>query len=139
MTPQDLAQLHAAAFSASRSWSQTEFADLLSHPGIFVVGDSNCFALIRTVLDEAEVLTLATAPAMRRQGHARAVLTTGEAQAQTQGAAKMFLEVAEDNDPAIALYSAAGYTQIGRRPGYYVPKDGAPVAALVLRKALAAT
>ncbi|KQI72350.1 alanine acetyltransferase [Loktanella sp. 5RATIMAR09] len=136
MTPSELATLHAAAFSATRAWSADEFADLLKHPGTFVIGDAHSFALIRTVLDEAELLTIATAPTMRRQGLARAALTAGERRAQTEGAVTLFLEVAEDNDPAIALYTASGYRQIGRRPGYYLPKDGAPLAALVLRKSL---
>jgi ribosomal-protein-alanine N-acetyltransferase len=139
MTPQALAALHAAAFSATRAWSANEFAGLLAHAGTFAVGDDRAFALFRIVLDEAELLTLATAPAMRRQGLARATLLAGETQAKTQGATRIFLEVAEDNAPAIALYTSAGYTQIGRRPGYYVPKNGAPVAALVLHKSLTTT
>lgn len=139
MTPQELASLHAAAFSAIRAWSADEFAGLLTHPGTFAIGDTRSFALIRTVLDEAELLTIATAPAMRRQGLARATLLTGEARAKTEGAARIFLEVAEDNDAAIALYTASGYRQIGRRPGYYLPKDGAPLAALVMRKSLTTT
>lgn len=139
MTPQTLAALHAAAFSATRAWSADEFASLLKHPGTFSVGDTRSFALVRTVLDEAELLTIATAPDMRRQGLARATLLAGEMQAKDQGATRIFLEVAEDNAPAIALYTSAGYSQIGRRPGYYVPKNGAPVAALVLHKSLTTT
>ncbi|WP_332249309.1 GNAT family N-acetyltransferase [Roseobacter sp. CCS2] len=131
--------MHAAAFSASRAWSEKEFADLLTQPGTFVLGDMRSFIMIRTVLDEAEVLTLATDPEKRRQGLAKATLHQGERQAAAQGATTVFLEVAEDNTPAIALYTASGYRQIGRRPGYYVPKDGAPVAALVLRKSLTTT
>ncbi len=139
MTPQALAQLHAAAFSASRAWSAEEFVRLLAHPRTFATGDANCFALIRTVLDEAEVLTIATCPTKRRRGHARKTLQAGEQQAKAQGAETVFLEVAEDNDAAIKLYTSCGYAMIGRRPGYYVPKDGAPIAALVLRKSLTTT
>ena len=139
MTPQDLAVLHAAAFSTTRAWSADEFAGLLAHQGTFAVGDTDCFALIRTVLDEAELLTIATTPAMRRQGCARATLLAGEARAKHSGAETIFLEVAEDNDAAIALYKRSGYHQIGRRPGYYLLKDGAPLAALVMRKSLKAT
>lgn len=139
MTPQDLATLHAAAFSATRAWSADEFTGLLQHPGTFAIGDTRSFALIRTVLDEAELLTIATEPTMRRQGLARATLLAGEARAKTGGAAQIFLEVAEDNDAAIKLYTSSGYHQIGRRPGYYLPKDGAPLAALMMRKALTAT
>lgn len=136
MTPETLAALHAKAFSATRAWSAEEFADLLKTPGTFTQGDDACFALVRIVVDEAEVLTLATAPNRRRQGLARAVLQTSETAARTKGAKTVFLEVAEDNTAARALYSASGYTEVGRRPGYYLPKDGAPIAALVLRKAL---
>ena len=139
MTPKALARLHAAAFSASRAWSEEEFATLLTHPRTFATGDTNCFVLIRTVLDEAEVLTVATDPTKRRQGHARHTLQAGEQQAKSQGAETIFLEVAEDNDPALNLYASSGYTPVGRRPGYYVPKDGAPIAALIMRKSLTTT
>lgn len=139
MTSDDLAKLHARAFSATRAWSAKEFADLRNHPGACVESDDGCFVLIRTVTDEAEVLTLATDPNFRRQGRARAMLARGEKTAVRMGAATMFLEVAEDNIPALALYTGCGYQTVGRRPGYYLPKDGAPIAALVLRKSLSAT
>ena len=136
MTPEVLARIHAQAFSSTRAWSAAEFRDLLDQPGMVLTGDDRAFALLRVTLDEAEVLTVATAPEHRRKGLARAVLAQAETAVQTLGAAVIFLEVAEDNDAARALYAQAGYAQIGRRPGYYLPKDAAPVAALVLRKAV---
>ncbi|WP_445809564.1 GNAT family N-acetyltransferase [Yoonia sp.] len=138
MTPEALARIHAQAFSSTRAWSAAEFRDLLDQPGMVLTGDDRAFALLRVTLDEAEVLTVATAPEHRRKGLARAVLAQAETAVQTLGAAVIFLEVAEDNDAARALYAQAGYAQIGRRPGYYLPKDAAPVAALVLRKAVVA-
>ena len=138
MTPDDLAALHALAFSATRAWSAAEFASLLARSGAILTGDTRCFALLRVTLDEAEVLTIATDPAHRRQGLARSTLQQAEDAAQAIGAAEVFLEVAEDNTAARALYAGAGYVQVGRRPGYYLPKDAAPVAALVLRKHLRA-
>ena len=138
MTPEALARIHAQAFSSTRAWSAAEFRDLLDQPGMVLTGDDRAFALLRVTLDEAEVLTIATAPEHRRKGLARAVLAQAETAAQAAGAAVIFLEVAEDNDAARALYAQAGYAQIGRRPGYYLPKDAAPVAALVLRKAVVA-
>ena len=113
------------------------WASLLAGPGIIAVGDSNSFCLIRTVLDEAEVLTIATDPAQRRKGLARNVLQSAEELATARGAKEIFLEVAEDNLAAISLYASFNYRQIGRRAGYYLPKDAAPIAALVLRKSLA--
>ena len=139
MNPTELAELHALAFSATRAWSAAEFANLLEHKGTFVVGDTRSFVLVRTVADEAEVLTLATHPKHRRKGLARRELQAAEQTATSYGATSMFLEVAEDNKPAISLYNGAHYQQVGRRPGYYLPKDGAPIAAFVLRKELAAT
>jgi len=136
MTPAALAHLHAKAFADTRGWSAQEFADLLSLPTTVLVGDPTAFILIRVTADEAEVLTLATDPAKRRQGLARKALAKGEAQAHAKGAKSVFLEVAEDNMAARALYTAAGYLQVGHRPNYYLPKNAAPVAALVLRKDL---
>jgi ribosomal-protein-alanine N-acetyltransferase len=92
---------------------------------------------MRVVLDEAEVLTLATRPQYRRQGLARGALSEAEGKAQASGATSVFLEVAEDNAAARALYASCGYQQVGRRPGYYTPKNAAPIAALILRKDLA--
>ena len=45
----------------------------------------------------------------------------------------MFLEVAEDNIAALALYHRAGFAAVGRRRGYYHRAGAAPVDAQVLR------
>lgn len=136
MTPEALARTHAAAFSTTRAWDADEFAALLADPNAFTTGDQASFVLMRVIADEAEILTLATAPEHRRNGLARAALVQAETKAAQRGAAAVFLEVAEDNAAARALYGGLGYAQVGRRPGYYTPKNGAPVAALVLRKDL---
>ena len=136
MTPEALARTHAAAFSTTRAWGADEFTALLAEPNTFTTGNQDSFVLMRVIADEAEVLTLATAPEHRRKGLARAALTLAEAEAKGRGAAAVFLEVAEDNSAARALYAGLAYMQVGRRPGYYTPKNGAPVAALVLRKDL---
>lgn len=138
MTPQDMAALHAKAFSATRAWSAAEFAALLSAKGTFWEGSDESFIIFRVVGDEAEILTLATDPAKRRQGRARAILRSSHQVAAAAGARQIFLEVAEDNMAAQALYEAENYRQVGRRPGYFLPKNAAPVAALVLRKDLRA-
>ena len=45
----------------------------------------------------------------------------------------MFLEVAEDNQPALALYRRAGFVANGRRQRYYRRGNGGWVDALMLR------
>lgn len=140
MTPEDMAALHARAFAGQgRAWSATEFSDLLASPLVFAVGDTRGFALGRVIADEAELLTIATDPALRRQGVARACLAAFERTAAKRGARSAFLEVADDNSAAKALYSAAGFSQAALRKGYYPRPNRPAVDALVLRRDLAAT
>ncbi len=152
MTPEALAQLHAACFTRPRPWSAREFAALLAGPGVVLVtappapstpslphegGGSrearpNGFMLGRIVADEAEVLTLAVDPARRRQGIASALIARFLAEAAARGAARVFLEVAEDNAAACALYAGASFAKVGRRRDY----AGPGVHALVLARDL---
>jgi ribosomal-protein-alanine N-acetyltransferase len=77
--------------------------------------------------DEAELLNLAVDPASRRRGVASALLTALEREASGQ----LFLEVAEPNLPAIALYEHHGWVRNGVRKGYY--RQGS-VNAIVMQK-----
>ena len=138
MTPTDLAAIHRAAFTAERPWTAVEFADLLVQRGVILCGTTDAFILGRVTFDEAEVLTLATCPAARRRGLARAVLTQFCDQAARAGAATAFLEVAADNAPARALYAGQHFVQIGLRKRYYHRSEGPPVDAIVLHRTLAA-
>ena len=81
--------------------------------------------------DEAELLKIAVASVHRRRGIGRAILTDVFTGAVRAGARRLFLEVREHNDAARALYADAGFTETGRRPGYY---DQPPDNALVLEK-----
>ncbi|TDK42431.1 GNAT family N-acetyltransferase [Antarcticimicrobium luteum] len=126
-----MAMTHAAAFRQSRPWRADEFAALLSLPGTFALGDSACFALVRVIADEAELLTIATHPDHRRQGRARTCMAAWMAEAARRGAAQAFLEVAHDNAAALALYEAMGFHRSGLRRGYY-PRPGAVAADAVL-------
>jgi len=134
LTPAALAATHAAAFTGDRPWSAEEFAALLSLAGMILTGDARSFILGRVTLDEAEILTIATRPDARRQGLARARLAQFEDAAEIAGATSVFLEVAADNNPALALYQTSGYAQVGRRRGYYHRANAAPADALVLGK-----
>ena len=140
--PQELADTHARAMP-HHAWSVKEFTDLLAGPGVFLVGDAVCFILARVAADEAEVLTLATNPSHRRKGLARAALDAFHATALDRGATTAFLEVAADNEPALALYQGSGWIAAGRRRGYYVIGDQTDdrtgnhrVDAIILRRDL---
>ena len=138
MTPETLAALHARCFTTPRPWSTADFTGLLADPLAFLLveGDAG-FLLGRAVAGEAELLTLAIAPEARRLGLGRKLLARFLYQARLRGAETAYLEVAADNAAALALYRQAGFSEAGRRRGYYQRPDGQPVDALVLHRVLA--
>lgn len=117
-----MAAVHAEAFPAS--WRGDEFEDLLEGEGIygFLASDDAAplgVILCRVAAGEMEVLTLGVAFVARRRGVARALLAVALPAARDLGAAEVFLEVAVDNDPAIALYAGLGFRKAGLRKAYY--------------------
>lgn len=71
------------------------------------------------VADELHVLNIATLPAMRRRGVARALMDEALAYATAHRVRILILEVRRSNRPAIKLYRGLGFTALGVRPGYY--------------------
>ncbi|QHQ36001.1 GNAT family N-acetyltransferase [Algicella marina] len=137
MKPEALATLHAQSFSTTpRPWNPDEFRDMLASDGVELLTEAEAFAVVRHAGPEFELLTLAVPPAQRRQGLAARLLAKLEALACERGASDIFLEVAETNTAARALYAGAGYLQTGRREAYFRDANGRPVAALVLCKPL---
>lgn len=124
-----LAELHAASFP--KAWDAAAIRDLFAGPGVFAFVLPGGFILARAVGDEAEILTLAVAPAARRQGIARVLIQAAASHALGLGARTLFLEVATGNDPARRLYAGLGFTAAGRRKAYYGAED-----AHVLKAAL---
>jgi ribosomal-protein-alanine N-acetyltransferase len=124
------AAIHAAAFPPPEAWGEAAFAQLLASPGVRgLIDEAGALVLVRQAADEAEILTLATAVAARRQGAGRRVLAAGLNWAAAAGATRVFLEVSEANAAAQALYTAVGFTLCGQRRRYY--PDGSD--ALVLQ------
>lgn len=128
-----LAALHLRCFDAHpRPWSAPEFQSLLTSPLNFLLTRPDGFLLGRAVADEAELLTLAVAPEARRRGIASALLDDFVLACRARGAAHAFLEVAEGNAPAIALYASRGWQIGGRRRNYYAPGIDAVLMGLVI-------
>ncbi len=130
-----IAALHRGSFQ--RGWGEDEVYRLLIDPSVVahratlgksVVG----FILSRLVAGEAEILSVAIAPARRGRGLARSLLDLHMRRLAGLGARTIFLEVDANNAPARALYERAGFYEVGQRRGYY--PDGA--AALILRRDL---
>ncbi|MEM9342931.1 MAG: GNAT family N-acetyltransferase [Pseudomonadota bacterium] len=133
MTPTQMAEVLATAMTSTRPWTAEEISDLIADPTVFHVSLPDGFALGRVAADEAELLTIAVNPTAQRRGVGTALLSLFEQAAQDRGAARAFLEVADDNAPARALYAKHGWAPSGRRPGYYKGAD-----ALILSKPLIA-
>lgn len=107
-------------------WPEDSLAQEVEGPGTLVLIAAESYsapplgyAAYRAMGGEAELLRLAVAPAARRRGVARALLTAGRRHLAGFGCERCFLEVRADNAAAIALYEAEGFHPIGRRPGYY--------------------
>lgn len=115
-----------------------EFQTLLADPAVVFTPGTHGFAIARVVLDEAELLTIATDPDHQAQGHATTLLAQLHQALQARTVSHIFLEVAATNLPAQALYRKLGYQQAGRRPNYYRTRTGQTVDALLLRAALTA-
>jgi [ribosomal protein S18]-alanine N-acetyltransferase len=81
----------------------------------------------QTVADEAEILNIAVDPSFRRRGIGSALLMA----VCEQASGSIFLEVAEHNAPAIALYRKLGWQEAGLRAGYY---NQGTVNAVVMKK-----
>lgn len=128
--PVHLAIIHAEAFETP--WDSAALAELLASPGVFAVAEADGFILIRVVVDEAEILTLAVRPTARRAGLGGRLVEAAVVRAAALGAERMFLEVAEGNAAARALYARSGFVEMGRRRGYYSHADGRREDALTL-------
>ena len=74
------------------------------------------------VADELHVTAVAGDPSARGAGHGRRLLLELLHRALREGAAHATLEVASDNQAAVALYQGGGFQTAGIRSGYY--RDG---------------
>ncbi len=126
-----MALIHAASFPPREQWGADAIALQLGlHGGFGLIDRRGGMLLARHVADEAEILTVAVVPELRRQGVGFSLLQRAAAQAAEAGARILFLEVSTTNAAAQALYTRCGFTQVGLRRRYYA--DGSD--ALILTR-----
>jgi [ribosomal protein S18]-alanine N-acetyltransferase len=138
---EEIAVLHARIFDPA--WDTESIKSLLEHPAatslVAVAGEPKAaigFVIGQLAADEAEILSIGVSPAWQRAGLGTRLLE-GLARAARRGEAKrIFLEVAEDNAPAGALYKKVGFVETGRRKRYYERPGREPIDALTLVLAL---
>ena len=95
-------------------------------------GEVTAYAAASIVAEIAELQRIAVLPAVRRRGHASALLEAVVERAVAGQADRLLLEVRETNHEALGFYAASGFVVVDRRPRYY--RDGA--TAVVMRRSL---
>jgi len=116
----------ALATSGER-WTRTMFADDLTHAdrSWWVAYENNSlvgFAGGWVIDGQLHILDIAVAPAYRRRGIARELISRLTDDAAVLGASSITLEVRTSNTDAQRFYAALGLEQEGIRPRYYAPR-----------------
>ncbi|PLX87343.1 MAG: ribosomal-protein-alanine N-acetyltransferase [Desulfuromonas sp.] len=120
-------------------WTAQHFLQELEQPGAFIVvcgtGEQiTGYLCYRSIVDEMEILNVATAPDFQRQGVADRLMRHVLHHASKLGVGQVFLEVRISNLTAIRLYQRFGFVQNGVRQRYYADHED---ALLMTRKLVA--
>ena len=120
----------------TEAWSaDLVIAAIESDRNTVLIDGVDAYGAMAVAGDVADLERIAVMPSRRRQGVARRLLDALCAAARSQGASRMLLEVAADNEAAIAFYETYGFTTISRRTGYYRGGIDALVMQLELEEA----
>lgn len=111
--------------SFPRPWTRRHFLDEIqsccAYPLVALDGAGEVvgYLCLRVVLDEAEILDVAVAHAVRGRGVAAVLVRRAFELCREQGAGLVFLEVRVSNAPALALYRRLDFRETARRRSYY--------------------
>lgn len=130
----DLEPLVALECCQPRPWSRQQLQDALQDEDCCVLGVGRegrlvGHAVVARLPFEAELQAMLVAPAMRRCRLGALLLDAVIEQCQHWGSERLLLEVRAGNAAAIALYRRAGFSEDGRRRGYYPPLEDPPGAS----------
>jgi [ribosomal protein S18]-alanine N-acetyltransferase len=137
----ELSALHCASFADG--WSEADFRTWLTRPEGFAClatsananreWEAVAFGLALAAGNDAELLSIATAPIRRREGLGKEIFHALDGEAEGRGLSRWVLEVARNNVAALGLYKSSGFVEIGVRKAYY-PQGKGRVDALVLSR-----
>ena len=133
-----LLPLEQELFGAT-AWTPEAFWSELAHPSRwYVVADDGAggvlgYAGLMVTGPDADVQTVAVAPAAQGRGLGAELLAALLHEAASREARAVLLEVRADNPRAVALYRRFGFERLAVRRRYYQPGD---VDALVMRHRL---
>ena len=130
-----IAELEKEIFSDP--WCEKDVAAAISVSGAMcytALGDDGrlyAYVLGRTIAPEGEIYRVATTPEQRGRGIAFRLMTYAIKTEKGNGLENLFLEVRSKNLPAMKLYRALSFIEIGVRKNYY--KDPPDDAILMMR------
>ena len=125
-----------------RPLTRKDLESLLARPagcGFLVEGGAGevvSYVLFMNAGTTADVVSLGTDPQAQRAGFASRLLNAALQRLADAGVEDVLLEVAVDNEAALALYERAGFVETARRTDYYRRPHGV-TDAIVMRRNLA--
>lgn len=119
-------------------WSRANFSDSLSqgyHAWVLRGQDHRLmgYFLIMGIVDEAHLLNVAVSRDWQGQGVGRLLVNQAVALSRGLGMESILLEVRPSNVRALEIYQRYGFTEIGRRKGYYPAANSTREDAIVMR------
>ena len=97
-----------------------------------VDGDLVGYCVAMSGIGEMHLLNITIAPAARRRGHARRIVTELVRVCRSRRESRLWLEVREGNGEAREVYRRLGFAAVGRRKGYYPAPAGLREDAIVM-------
>lgn len=134
--------LHACCFPPDEAWSAWSFRETLALPTTLGLATEagerlSGMILVQKVPPDADILTMCVAPDHRRTGLGTDLLQGLIRLLGPYGVSRLCLDVAADNDTAIAFYQSSGFLADGRRRNYYKRSDGTQVDAVLMSRSIA--
>ncbi len=113
----------------STAWSEEQLKEIidkdnykyvvaLENEDVHGVGGAICSSP-----DSAEIFTVAVLKSQRGKGTGKRIVSALIEFCASKNAESIFLEVEEENVPAISLYSRMGFEKVGIRKGFYREKN----------------
>uniref|UniRef100_A0A2A4Z5Q3 [Ribosomal protein bS18]-alanine N-acetyltransferase n=1 Tax=OCS116 cluster bacterium TaxID=2030921 RepID=A0A2A4Z5Q3_9PROT len=135
----EIATIHAHSFE--RAWSEAILQDMFrkgQYSGTLILQNDQVigFIICATVLDEAEIISIAISPEQRGKAFAAQLLNYEVKRLQNLSIKKLHLEVNQSNIAAIKLYQTTGFSQIAVRKNYYKLANGNRTDALIFSLSL---
>jgi ribosomal-protein-alanine N-acetyltransferase len=117
----EVAQIENLCFSDPWSVESLELMLGDQATGLVAIEDGKLLGYVGMicVLDEGQIVNVATHPDSRRRGVGRALMSAIEQLAKDRGIVFLSLEVRESNIAARSLYSSLGWVECGIRKNFY--------------------